>query len=95
MAGFVSSLHLDYGADAQDCDEHSVEICELGMKVRSRWRFEVGTQLSLDFVCDCARCTAEVTVVSCLADRSEPDVFESTLLFAEFPEELRACLGAG
>jgi hypothetical protein len=92
----ISSLHLDYGADAQSCeDDDAVEISERGMRLRSRWQFSIGTQLSVAFVCHhprrgTTRLTAEGIVVWC-----EPcggKEYESTLLFLELPDELKQSL---
>jgi len=92
----VSSLHLDYGADAQTCeDDDAVEVSERGMRLRTRWQFSIGTQLSVDFVCQPARrpatrLTAEGIVVWC-----EPcggGEYESTVLFLELPDELKQSL---
>ncbi len=92
----ISSLYLDYGVDAQDCDGHDpVEISERGMRIRSRWRFEIGTQLSVSFVSEHLRLgkkrlTAEGTVVWC--EPCARGTFESTLLFLELPDELKQSL---
>jgi hypothetical protein len=93
----ISSLHLDYGADSQQCADDAVEITERGMQLRSRWKFEIGTQLSMAFVCQaghpgCCRLTAEALVVWCEPRRNEPGIYESTLLFLDVPEELKRTL---
>lgn len=96
LAARVSSLFLDYGADAQECTEDSVAISERGMQVRSRWQFDIGTQLSLSFVfgeaCRGERATIEAMVVGCEPSLEEPGIYESTLLFFEIPEGLRRTL---
>ncbi len=92
----ISSLHLDYGADAQSCaDDDAVEVSERGMRLRSRWQFSIGTQLAVAFVSQhprrgATRLVAEGIVVWC-----EPwgrDEYESTLLFLELPDELKQSL---
>jgi len=67
------------------------------MRLCSRWRFEIGTQLAISFVCEherlgTARLTAEGIVVWCETCHGKPGVFESTLLFLELPDELRQSL---
>lgn len=92
----VSSLHLDFGADAQTCeDDDAVEISERGMRLRSRWQFSIGTQLSVAFVCEhprrpSSRLTAEGIVVWC--EPCSGGEYESTLLFLELPDELKQSL---
>ena len=46
----ITSLVFDYGADAETCEEDAVELSERGMRLRSRWQFEIGTQLSIAVV---------------------------------------------
>jgi hypothetical protein len=94
----VSSLYLDYGVDAQNCDGHDpVEISDRGMRIRSRWRFEIGTQLAVSFVSEEGRfgkkrLTAEGIVVWCEPCARGTATFESTLLFLELPDELKQSL---
>ena len=93
----ISSLYLDYGTDAQTCEEDAVEVSERGIVLRSRWQFEIGTQLSVSFVSPhprlgATRLTAEGIVVWCEPCRDRGSDWESTLLFLELPDELRASL---
>lgn len=67
------------------------------MQLRSRWKFDIGTQLSMSFVCrsglpGCRRLTAEALVVWCEPSRSEPGTYECTLLFLDVPDELKRTL---
>jgi hypothetical protein len=91
----VSSLYLDYGADAETCGDDAVDVSERGMRLRSHWHFEIGTQLSVSFVCHDrrrgpVRLTAEGIVVWCepCEDKEGTKAWESTLLFLELPDEL-------
>jgi len=93
-ASRITSLSLDYGADDQECGENEVEVSERGMRMRSRWQFEIGTQLSVSFVCPDSgfgkrRLTAEGIVVWCEPCGGCPASYESTLLFLELPDELK------
>ncbi len=67
------------------------------MLFRSRWRFEIGTQLAISFVSERGRfgkkrLTAEGIVVWCESCPGDPATFESTLLFLELPDELKQSL---
>lgn len=92
----VSSLHLDYGVDVQDCEnEDAVEVSDRGMRLRSRWQFSIGTQLSVSFVSQhprrpTTRLLAEGIVVWC--EPCGDGDYESTLLFLELPDELKQSL---
>jgi PilZ domain len=94
----VSSLYLDYGVDSQLCeDRNAIEISDRGMRVRSRWRFEIGAELAVSFVSDQGRLgkrrfTAEGIVVWCEECPGESASYESTLLFLELPDELKQSL---
>jgi hypothetical protein len=94
----VSSLYLDYGVDSQLCeDRDAIEISDRGMRVRSRWRFDIGTELAVSFVSDhCrhekTRFTAEGIVVWCEECAGDSACYESTLLFLELPDELKQSL---
>ena len=45
----TASIHLDYDADCAPFDFASLHICERGMRLRTRWFFEAGTELSVNF----------------------------------------------
>ena len=97
LAGRVSSLYLDYGADAQICDHDTVQLSERGMKLRCRWQFEIGMQLSVAVVCQeprggQTRVVAEGIVVWCEPIPSEPKLYESTVLFLDVPDDLKQSL---
>lgn len=88
----VSSLYLDYGVDAQICAEDAVEISERGMRLRSRWQFEIGTQISIAIEPPEARLSSERLIVEGIVVWCEPTAhrdYECTLLFLELPEDLR------
>ena len=91
----VPSLYLDYGADAQACDE-AIEVSERGMRFQSRWKFEIGTQMAIACVHEHPRLgrqrvTVEGIVVWCQPGGSD-HCYETTLLFPELPDELRQSL---
>jgi len=89
------SLHLDYGADAQDCDRTDLEICERGMHFRSRWCFNFGTKLAVAIIqthprFGPRRMKLEGHVVCC--EEQPGHGYETTLLFSPLPDELRPSL---
>lgn len=92
----ISSVVLDYGADAEACTDDAVAISERGMRLRSHWCFDIGTQLSMAMVPPATRVgtsgrvVIEAIVVWCepLGERS----YESTLLFLELSDEQKQFL---
>jgi hypothetical protein len=45
----LTSIYLDYGADAQECNFSDLNVSERGMVFKSPWQFSVGAQLALVF----------------------------------------------
>lgn len=93
----VTSLSLDFGTDAQECAEDAIEFSEQAMHMRSRWCFELGTQLAVSFVCQHdphgqRRLTAEGIVVGCEECGDQPKTYQTTVLFLELPDDLKQCL---
>ena len=91
----ISSVVLDYGADAEVCTEDTVEISERGMRLRSHWCFEIGTQLSVALVPPQARESSKRIVIDAIVVWCEPKgerCYESTLLFLELPEDQKRYL---
>ena len=89
------ALYLDYGADSQSCGSEDLEISERGMRFQSRWRFDIGTQISvllthMDPRLGLSRMTLDGIVVWCEPQAGQG--YESTLLFLELPDELRPSL---
>lgn len=90
-----TSIHLDYGADANECSNDGFEICERGMRFSSRWQFSLGTQLAIAFSYLDARgvahrVTTEGIIVDC--EKIACKCHMSTLLFLDLPEPLRVII---
>lgn len=45
----TASIHLDYGADSADFDVQDLHVCRQGLRIKTRWHFEQGTELSVNF----------------------------------------------
>ena len=94
----VPALYLDYGADAQICDDGSLEVSDRGMRFRSHWCFEIGTQLSVVLVSHQARLGMQrillegIVVWTETAPASGGKCYDTTILFLELPDELRQSL---
>ena len=99
---YSASIHLDYDADSAPFD---LQICQHGMSLRTRWFFEPGTELSVNFqLADPASGPAVSArparilrtagyVVSCDALRgNEGAGFEVTVAFWEVTDDILAVI---
>lgn len=65
------------------------------MQIRSRWRFDIGTQISVAIVCPHDRSSSRRMLAEGIVVWCEPygdEGYESTLLFLELPDELKGPL---
>jgi PilZ domain-containing protein len=88
----VPSLYLDYGVDAQLCEDGGIEVSERGMRLCSRWRFDIGTQILVCCVFEHPRLGSQRVAVEGIVVWCEPKAsnsYESTLLFLELPDDLK------
>ncbi len=86
-------IYLEYGLDGEAGEDAACEICERGMRFKSRWQFTAGTMLGIAFLLDQeppCRVEAEGMVIECA--RQGDRRFLTTLAFFEIPQELRAVL---
>ncbi len=101
-----SSIHLDYGADSAPFNCQDLQVSSRGVRLKSRWRFDAGTEIALDVVLngtgdprDPRRFRLAGVVVDCQTERvaarsSAPPVYQLTLLFWETTEDIRELLEA-
>ncbi len=101
-----SSIHLDYGADSAPFNCQDLQVSSRGVRLKSRWRFDAGTEIALDVVLngtgdprDPRRYRLAGVVVDCQTERvsprsSAPPVYQLTLLFWETTEDIRELLEA-
>ena len=45
----AASIHLDYGADSADFSFEDLFICSRGLRIKTRWSFAPGAELSVNF----------------------------------------------
>lgn len=91
-----STIHLDYGADSAPFDPRDLRVSARGLSLPSRWRFEAGTEVAVNFQLDdgsvsglCPRTLRTVgIVVDCEPDARRAGVFWLTLLFLESTEDV-------
>ena len=93
-------VYLDYGADSFLGYFGQLTLTEAGLRFRSRWRFNLGTQLAVRLCIESRaanepRLCEEVTgvVVSCDPLLDEPDWYEMVVLFLDLPLAIRREFG--
>lgn len=92
------SLFLEYGLDGTSGDDAACEVCERGMRFKSRWQFDLGAMLQIAFLFEgetaahrSSRIEAEGMVIECKQEGDRTHL--TTLSFLEPPKELRTLLG--
>ena len=96
----TASIHLDYDADCAPFDFTSLHICERGMRLQTRWFFEEGTELSVNFQMTDPAGTAranrilrtEGSVVDCQPVREGSGGYEVTVVFWEVTDDILAAI---
>ena len=88
-------MFLDYGVDSIRCGAGEVDVSERGMRFTTQWKFDIGTQLAVSLSelhprLGLRRVAIEGIVVWC--ERKPDQRHESTLLFLELPEDVKAAL---
>lgn len=94
----VASIHLDYGADSADFDVENLHICTRGLRMRTRWCFAAGAELSVNFQLtepppsNAARLLKTQGVVVDCDPSADGDGFEVTMLFLEVTDDILAVI---
>ena len=100
----TASIHLDYDADCAPFDFTSLHICQQGMRLHTRWFFEPGTELSVNFqLADAGEGVAaggrpnrilrtEGYVVECQPVQGEAAGYEVTVAFWEVTDDILAVI---
>ena len=93
----AASIHLDYGADSADFSFEDLFICSRGLRIKTRWSFAPGAELSVNFqMADPASedgCGGKVlrtqgVVVAC--ERDGDGGYVATVLFLEVTDDILA-----
>ena len=94
----AASIHLDYGADSADFDFGDLHICPKGLRMKTRWYFEPGAELSVNFqLSDSSRdgggrmLKTEGVVAACERDDSG-NSYEVTVVFVEVTDDILAVI---
>ena len=91
----TASIHLDYGADSADFDFGDLHICPHGLRLKTRWFFEPGTELSVNFQIgdptgdgSAARMLRTEGVVAECERAAGGEEYEVTVYFLEVTEDI-------
>ena len=95
----TASIYLDYGADSAAFDFEDLHICPQGMRLRTRWQFAPGTELSVNFQLACPATAVtrerllktEGVVVAC-EPFEQGKGFVATVLFLEVTDDILAVI---
>ena len=94
----AASIHLDYGADSADFDFSNLHICSKGLRIKTRWFFEPGAELSVNFQIDDGSrknggrlLKTEGVVAACEPDEAG-DGYEVTVVFVEVTDDILAVI---
>lgn len=89
------SIFLDYGADGERCNDKEMRLCERGMCFKSRWQFELGTELAIALTChDQSMKLRRVDVQGVIAECKKICAYchQITLLFIDLPDDAKPVL---
>ena len=95
----TASIHLDYGADSADFNVADLHICEQGLRMKTRWYFEPGAELSVNFQlvgdaepsASCRLLKTEGVVVDCQRDE-DGNGYLVTVVFLEVTDDILAVI---
>ena len=94
----AASIHLDYGADSADFDFSDLHICPQGLRIKTRWYFEPGAGLSVNFQLSESACDGggrllktEGVVAACERDGGA-GTYEVTVVFVEVTDDILAII---
>ena len=94
----TASIHLDYGADSADFNVGDLHVCEQGLRMKTRWYFEPGAELSVNFQlgdtdapCSHRLLKTEGVVVDCQRDDDSAD-YLVTVVFLEVTDDILAVI---
>lgn len=94
----TASIHLDYGADSADFNVGDLHVCEQGLRMKTRWYFEPGAELSVNFQLTdpdphgpCRMLKTEGVVVDCQRDDDTAE-YLVTVVFLEVTEDIQAVI---
>ena len=95
----TASIYLDYGADSAAFDFEDLHICTQGMRLRTRWQFAPGTELSVNFQLanpDMVNARGHLLKTEGVVVECEPDAqgrgFVATVLFLEVTDDILAII---
>ena len=94
----VASIHLDYGADSADFNVGDLHICSKGLRIKTRWYFEPGAELSVNFQIDDgsrdggARLLKTEGIVAACEPAATGNGYEVTVVFVEVTDDILAVI---
>lgn len=94
----TATIHLDYGADSAAFDVGDLYVCSQGLRIKTRWSFALGTELSINFQLTedapdggSRLLKTEGVVVECERD-GMGDGYHVTMLFLEMTDDIQTII---
>jgi hypothetical protein len=90
-----ASIHFDGASGSQQASASDVEISERGLRFTCPWHFSIGTQLGVavtDMHPRLGLCRMHLEGIVVWCEPRGAQGHETTLLFLEFPDEIRPSL---
>jgi hypothetical protein len=93
----TASIHLDYGVDSASFDFQDFHICPQGLQIKTRWYFDPGAELSVNFQwIDAAgnhpRLLKTQGIVADCERCVEDTDYRVTMVFLEVTDDIRAAI---
>jgi hypothetical protein len=94
----TASIHLDYGVDSASFDFEDLYICRRGLQMKTRWYFDPGAELSVNFQWSdgshgaAPRLLRTQGVVAECERCGEGQDYQVTVLFLEMTDDIRAAI---
>jgi hypothetical protein len=93
----TASIHLDYGVDSASFDFQDFHICSQGLQIKTRWYFDPGAELSVNFQWTQAagnrsRLLKTQGIVADCERCAEGTDYRVTVVFLEITEDIRTAI---
>ena len=98
LPDITASIHLDYGVDSASFDFEDFHICSRGLQIKTRWYFDPGAELSVNFQWvdaagrQPARLLKTQGIVADCERCTDSSDYRVTVVFLEVTDDIRAAI---
>jgi hypothetical protein len=95
LPDITASIHLDYGVDSASFDFEDFHICPRGLQIKTRWYFDPGAELSVNFqwtdgAANPPRLLKTQGIVADCERCADSGDYRVTVVFLEVTDDIRA-----